>query len=304
MFEEIMDRIDVTKYSYRKLMLVPLIILIIALLLLSTNYLRLGRPLNYGMELEGGTTAYIQNVTLDIKVLEDDLQKNFSDSEITVRKSGTEYRVEAPASIDSVELKDFIVSKYPNAKVSIQYMGPTLGSDLRTQAIRALFYAFIGMAIVVFIVFRIPYPTIAVIFSASSDIVITAFLMYLLGIKLTLGTIAALLILIGYSVDSNILLTTKCLKRRGETNERIRNAMKTGLTMTSTTIAAMVVMFVVCIQTPILKDMAAVLTLGLVIDIMNTWMFNAGILKWYLLKESSKRKDLKQEGDKNEIIDF
>ncbi|MCD6467004.1 MAG: protein translocase subunit SecF [Methanomicrobia archaeon] len=296
MFEEIMDRIDVTKYSYRKLMLVPLIILIIALLLLSTNYLRLGRPLNYGMELEGGTTAYIQNVTLDIKVLEDDLQKNFSDSEITVRKSGTEYRVEAPASIDSVELKDFIVSKYPNAKVSIQYMGPTLGSDLRTQAIRALIYAFIGMAIVVFIVFRIPYPTIAVIFSASSDIVITAFLMYLLGIKLTLGTIAALLILIGYSVDSNILLTTKCLKRRGETNERIRNAMKTGLTMTSTTIAAMVVMFVVCIQTPILKDMAAVLTLGLVIDIMNTWMFNAGILKWYLLKESSKKKRFKAGG--------
>ena len=296
MFEEIMNRIDVTKYSYKKLMLVPLIILILALLLLGANYLRLGRPLDYGMELEGGTTAYIQNVTLDIKVLEDELKKNFSDPEITVRKSGTEYRVEAPASIDSVELKDFIVSKYPNATVSIQYMGPTLGSDLRAQAMKALIYAFIGMAIVVFIVFRIPYPTIAVIFSASSDIAITAFLMYILGIKLTLGTIAALLILIGYSVDSNILLTTKCLKRRGEINERIRNAMKTGLTMTSTTIAAMVVMFVVCIRTPILKDMAAVIVLGLCADLMNTWMFNAGILKWYLLKESSKKKKFKVGG--------
>jgi len=195
-----------------------------------------------------------------------------------------------------VELKDFIVSKYPNATVSIQYMGPTLGSDLRAQAVRALIYAFIGMAIVVFIVFRIPYPTIAVIFSASSDIAITAFLMYLLGIKLTLGTIAALLILIGYSVDSNILLTTKCLKRRGEINERIRNAMKTGLTMTSTTIAAMIVMFIVCIQTPILKDMAAVIVLGLCADLMNTWMFNAGILKWYLLRESSKKKKFKVGG--------
>jgi len=296
MFEEIMNKIDVTKYSYKKLMLVPLIILVIALLLLGANYLRLGRPLDYGMELEGGTTAYIQNVTLDIKVLEDELQKNFTDSEITVRKSGTEYRVEAPASIDSVELKDFIVSKYPNATVTIQYMGPTLGSDLRTQAVKALIYAFIGMAIVVFIVFRIPYPTIAVIFSASSDIAITAFLMYLLGIKLALGTIAALLILIGYSVDSNILLTTKCLKRRGEINERIRNAMKTGLTMTSTTIAAMIVMFIVCFKIPILKDMAAVIVLGLCADLMNTWMFNAGILKWYLLKESSKKKKFKVGG--------
>jgi len=85
MFEEIMNKIDVTKYSYKKLMLVPLIILILALLLLGANYLRLGRPLDYGMELEGGTTAYIQNVTLDIKVFEDELQKNFTDSEITVR---------------------------------------------------------------------------------------------------------------------------------------------------------------------------------------------------------------------------
>lgn len=295
MFEEIMNRIDVTKYSYKKLMLVPLIILLLALLLLSTNYLRLGRPLNYGMELEGGTTAYIQNVTLDIKILEDDLQKNFSDSEITVRKSGTEYRVEAPASIDSVELKNFILSKYSDATVSTQHMGPTLGSDLRVQAVRALIYAFIGMAIVVFIVFRVPYPTIAVILSAFADIIVTAAIMNILNIKLTLGTIAALLMMIGYSVDSDILLTTRLLKRRGEIDEKIRGAMGTGLTMTLTTIAAMVVLLIAS-NTPILRDMAAVLTLGLVIDIMNTWMFNAGLLKWYLIKESSKKKKFKVRG--------
>jgi preprotein translocase subunit SecF len=168
-------------------------------------------------------------------------------------------------------------------------MGPTLGKNLRTQAVRALIYAFIGMAIVVFIVFRIPYPTIAVIFSASSDIAITAFLMSLLGIKLTLGTIAALLILIGYSVDSNILLTMKCLKRRGETNERIRNAMKTGLTMTLTTVSAMIVLFAIS-NNPILRDIAAVIVLGLCVDLMNTWMFNAGILKWYMLRKDAQKK--------------
>jgi len=290
MFEEIMNRIDVTKYSYKKLMLVPSIMLILALLILSTNYIRSGRPLDYGMELEGGTTAYIQNVTFDSKVLEGELQKNFNDSEITVRKSGTEYRVEAPASIDSVKLKNFILSKYSDAKVSTQHMGPTLGSDLRKQAVKALLYAFIGMAIVVFIVFRTPYPTIAVVLSAFADIVVTAAVMYLLNIKLTLGTIAALLMMIGYSVDSDILLTTRLLKRRGETDEKIRGAMGTGLTMTLTTISAMVVLFIVTENTPILRDMAAVLTLGLVIDIMNTWMFNAGLLKWYLIKESSKKK--------------
>ena len=88
MFEEIMNKMDVTKYPYKKLMLIPLIVLILALALLGTNYLRLERPLEYGMELEGGTTAYIQNVSLDFKSLESDLQKEFKDSEITVRRAG------------------------------------------------------------------------------------------------------------------------------------------------------------------------------------------------------------------------
>ncbi len=286
---DIMEKIDVTKYDYKKLMLVPLIVLIVSLVVLGTNYLRTGEPIKYGMELEGGTAAYIQNVTIDIETFNSDLQNHFDETEIVVRETGDQYRVEAPASIDTLTLASYINEVYPDAEVSTQFMGPTLGKNLRTQAVRALIYAFIGMAIVVFIVFRIPYPTIAVIFSASSDIAITAFLMSLLGIKLTLGTIAALLILIGYSVDSNILLTMKCLKRRGETNERIRNAMKTGLTMTLTTVSAMIVLFAIS-NNPILRDIAAVIVLGLCADLMNTWMFNAGILKWYMLRKDAQKK--------------
>ena len=41
--------------------------------------------------------------------------------------------------------------------------------------------------------------------------------------------IAAFLLLIGYSIDSDILLTTKVLKRRmGTLFERVKSAMKTG----------------------------------------------------------------------------
>ncbi|MEA1992943.1 MAG: protein translocase subunit SecF [Euryarchaeota archaeon] len=292
MFEEIMNKIDVTKYPYKKLMILPVTVLILALLLLGTNYLRMDKPMDYGMELEGGTTAYVQNVTFETGNLEKYLQDEFDDTEITVRSTGSAYRVEAPASIDSVELEKSIKSKYSEAVVSTQYMGPTLGKDLQTDAMKALLYAFIGMTVVVFIVFRIPYPSMAVIISAFADIVVTAAVMYVFGIKLTLGTIAALLMMIGYSVDSDILLTTRLLKRTGKTNEKIRTAMKTGLTMTLTTIVAMTVLYIVAsnYNTTILKDMAAVLTLGLTIDLMNTWMFNAGLLKWYLVRESTKKK--------------
>jgi preprotein translocase subunit SecF len=38
----------------------------------------------------------------------------------------------------------------------------------------------------------------------------------------------------------------------------------------------------------ILMDIAAVLLIGLVADIFNTWLTNVGILKWYVLKGGGK----------------
>ena len=58
-------------------------------------------------------------------------------------------------------------------------------------------------------------PSGAVVLSAFADIVMTAAVMTVIGIELTLPTTAALLMLIGYSVDSDILLTMRVLKRQG-----------------------------------------------------------------------------------------
>ena len=101
------------------------------------------------------------------------------------------------------------------------------------------------MAIVVFIIFRTFVPSIAVVISAFADIAFAAAMMDVFGIVLSLGTVAALLMLIGYSVDTDILLTTRLLKRKGELGDKIKDAMKTGMTMTLTTLAALIALFVV-----------------------------------------------------------
>ena len=51
--------------------------------------------------------------------------------------------------------------------------------------------------------------------------------------------------LIGYSVDSDILLTTRVLKRQGKLNDKLAGAFHTGIIMTSTTIAAVTVLLIV-----------------------------------------------------------
>jgi preprotein translocase subunit SecF len=138
------------------------------------------------------------------------------------------------------------------------------------------------MAIVVFITFRSPSPVFAVILCAFSDIIVTLAIFNLTGIKLGKGGIAAFLMLIGYSVDTDILLSTKVLKRKGGTlMERIYSAMGTGLAMNITTIVA-VTAAIIFTQSEIIRQIMLILIIGLLVDMFNTWVQNVGILRLYM----------------------
>jgi preprotein translocase subunit SecF len=147
----------------------------------------------------------------------------------------------------------------------------------------ALFFSFIGMGIVVTLVFRNIIPALAVMISSFADIVMAAAVMNILGIQLSLGTTAALLMLIAYSVDSDILLANRVLQRKGRFDEKVKGAFRTGFVMTTTTIGAIFAMWVVSTfaQITIISEMSAVLLIGLLFDLLNTWVTNAGILKWH-----------------------
>lgn len=188
-------------------------------------------------------------------------------------------------------LTALINERYPDAKVD--QIGETFGKTLQSQAFLAMIFSFIGMAVVVLIAFRSVVPAGAVVLAAFADIVITAGgVMQIIGIPLSLGTTAALLMLIGYSVDSDILLTTRLLKRKGgKLEEKLFGAFRTGIIMTTTTLAAIAAMWVVATagHIQIISEIASVLLIGLFVDIMNTWMLNAGILKEYILRGGNKR---------------
>jgi preprotein translocase subunit SecF len=197
---------------------------------------------------------------------------------------------------EQLSLTQDVTDTYQN--VEIRQIGPVYGTDLQKQAIKAVIFSFIGMALVVFIIFRTFIPSLAIVLAAFCDIIIAAAFMNVAGIELSLGTVAALLMLIGYSVDSDILLTTRVLKRRGEVEENITNAMGTGITMTTTTLAALIVMYLVTTysylfipsfsQINLLSDISIVLIFGLLADIINTWLTNVSILRWYVKREGTK----------------
>ncbi|TKX53050.1 protein translocase subunit SecF, partial [Halorubrum sp. SS7] len=173
---------------------------------------------------------------------------------------------------------------------AVDQVSPSFASDTARTALFGVALAFFGMSVLVFALFRTFIPSLAVIASAFSDLVIPIAAMNLLGIEMTLGTIAALLMIIGYSVDSDILLNDSVLRRTGGFYESVSRAMRTGVTMTLTSIAAMVVMAVVAwvFGIGLLRDIGIILSVGLCADLMNTYLMNVSLLRWYKFEEGGR----------------
>ena len=278
---------DIEKYSPKQLVIIPLVLLVISIVLLAFNMVTTGMPVTPGIDFSGGTAVTV--ITPDTK---DQIQAIFSEYPLTDISEGVNNgKFLKFSSMDDTKFRSLtalIMQKYPDAK--IDQIGETFGKTLQYQAVIALIFSFIGMAIVIFLAFRTFVPAVAVILSAFADMVMTAATMNIIGIPLSLGTVAALLMLIGYSVDSDILLTNRVLKRQGKLNDKLTGAFHTGIIMTSTTLAAVTVLLVVSWigQIQVVEEISAVLLIGLIFDILNTWLTNVGILKWYVLKGGGK----------------
>lgn len=273
---------------YRILMLIPILIVIASLVYLGAFYSQHGDVMFKDSSLSGGTTI---TVTGDVDAAKlDTLKKDFPD--LVIRKlsdvrTGKSIASILESSASSETLKPAVEKtlgyNLTSDNSSIEFSGPTLSAGFYRQLVIALLIAFILMSVVILIMFRTVIPTIAVIFAAFSDIIIPLAIVDYFGIKLSAAGIAAFLMLIGYSVDTDILLTTRAIKiKEGFLNERIFKAFKTGIFMTSTAIAAVLPAFFIITGLPdSFRQIFLILALGLFSDIANTWLTNAGIIKWY-----------------------
>jgi len=126
-------------------------------------------------------------------------------------------------------------------------------------------------------------PSIAVIQASAFDALTAVGGMALLGIPFSLPTIAALLMILGCSVDNNIMITDRILRRRdGTAAERAGGAVVTGFTMTSTLLIVLLIVIAVSSfnQMTSLFQIAAVLAMGLAGDLPATYITNAVMVLW------------------------
>ena len=181
-----------------------------------------------------------------------------------------------------VALKFFRVYSYNDVT-------PTLGAFFLSQIRTIIIVAFVLVAIAVFMIFRTPVPSFAVVFGAANDIIVALGVMGLLGIPLGIASVGGLLMLLGYSIDTDMLSSIRVIKRTDSTPEgRAYSSFRTGATMTVTAILSFGVLLVVAYLAyiPTYIEISSVVMAGLLADLVTTWLANMPIILWY-----KKRKD-------------
>jgi len=329
--------------EYKKLLIIPVVLLILAIAQISFQTAKTGDFINKGVSLKGGITLTVPTEkNIDIAELGLALSNKFKGNDVSVRSlerfgKDVGFIVEADfdenenekieALINEVDKITFL--KLTKEDYTIEIMGSSLGKSFFREVMKAMFIAFLFMGVVVFFYFgegiklkilssflaivaalliflvrnkvtdiiaymvgvflialyvRYSVASFAVILAALSDIIITLAVVNILGIKLSTAGIAAFLMLIGYSVDTDMLLSTRVLKRReGSVFERVISSLKTGMLMSLTTLSAVVIAFLFA-ESEVIKQIMIILIIGLLVDLINTWLQNVGILRYYLEK--------------------
>ena len=279
--------------QYKKLLIITIVLLFLSIGFLGYQYATTGEFVQKGVSLKGGITVTIPTEQeIDTEQLQLQLSSQLPEADIGTRTITEAGRTKAII----IEAADAEINELENAikktevpliedQYTIESMGSALGEQFFKQTITAIIIAFLAMGLVVFITFRKTVPSLFVILAASSDMICTLAVVSLLGIKLSTAGVAAFLMLIGYSVDTDILLTTRVIKRKqGAIFQRILGAMKTGMTMSMTSFLAAIVAYTFT-TSDVIKQIMLIIIIGLAFDMLNTWIQNAGILRWHLEKK-------------------
>jgi len=282
---------------YKRLVFIPLIMLIIAVVIIAVQFSRTGDIMEKDVSLRGGTSSTVYTETvIDGPALESVLSGSFNDVRVrTLTEFGTDKQIGVAVEVSETNedvLKDMLEQEIgielSDDNFSVEVVGSTLGSSFYNQMLKAIVVAFVLMIVVVFITFRSFVPSIAVVLAALFDLVITLAIIDVLGLRVSTAGIAALLLLIGYSIDTDIVLTTRVIKRReGELKERVFGAMRTGLTMTATTIAALGLGFVAA-ESEVFKEIFLIIMIGLVVDVIVTYAMNGPIILSYAARKEGR----------------
>lgn len=289
------------------LIAIPLIIAIFFGGLVAFHWQSTGDPVPMSMDFAGGSFVRIEDIESlkenSIKNFESIFSNEFGDPSVKIHEIKDDGEVTGLQIETSIELlggeenqtiEDEIRNQLSDAGVegdldlNIESMGSIITDLYKSQARNATIAALIAMAIILFIALRHLTTVGGIISVIGLDFIGILGGMIILNIPLSLASMAGILLIFGYAVNTNILLSTYILKRKGSTpRERAGRAMSTGIKMSSTSAAAMIALNLMT-SAPELEQISAVLVIGILVDMVNTWLLNSGLILNHVKRKEEK----------------
>lgn len=210
--------LNISFMSYRR------IATIASLLLLVLSIVSLGfRGLNLGLDFSGGTLIEVSyEEAADLSDIRDLMYVNgFDDFQVVNFGSNTDVLIKVADKDGSSQLGDMIFAflEADNSSIELQrieFVGPQIGSELRDQGGLGMLVA-LGM-ILLYVAFRFQYKfALGAVAALGHDVVIILGLFSLLNWDFDLTVLAALLAVIGYSLNDTIVVSDRIRENfRGE----------------------------------------------------------------------------------------
>jgi len=265
-------------------------------LVLASYALLMTKGLNYGVDFAGGT---IVQVKYDTKAPIDEMREKLKHNELFDGASITEFgsvdevviRMKNTTSSVTVDIGDVTrealkgSGNYEIRRVDI--VGPKVGSELKEKGIMSLILATIG--ILIYVAFRFEWRfAVASIVALVHDVSIALGAITLVGLDVNLDVLAALLTILGYSLNDTIIVFDRI--REGVTNSKktdLSNIINESVTRTlaRTTLTSLTTFFVVftlfMFGGEIIHAFAFTLLVGVVVGTYSSIFVASPVLLWF-----------------------
>src|ERR1700733_8457093 len=188
---------------------------------MSWNWSHIGSPVPLGVDFQGGTQVDVQFTNPpDITAIRSAIESaGVKDASIQTFGDAANHEVlislpvqtnETALDTGRQEIESALQAHYnnyfnPNTGVKVDVVGPTVGHQLEKQATLATLYSMLGMLIYLWFRFQLIYGVAAVV-ACFHDTLITVGAFALTGREISLTVIAAILTLVGYSMNDTIVV--------------------------------------------------------------------------------------------------
>ncbi len=249
--------------------------------LLLAAILALGVPL--GRDFKGGSLVMVRGQELTPSASEIDSRTERylgMNVEVALVENGFDIEMDA---LDATGQNNVILMLLGEFGVSSDFvtfaaMGPTITSSQRELVLFSIIGALVGVGVISLLIFKRRVAPMVILLVLGFDILGVFGYIALLRASFGLPAVVGIAVLIGYVVNTNMLLVWRVLKRvGGEPKEQISGALNTGLLMNLMMIVLLLSLNVLTSAYE-LNVLTAVLVFGIAINVINMWFIGAGIL--------------------------